>query len=208
MLIWRYVAPEALTCRVQRVLPPPRQEATSSGDPHSERPRDPRPIDQIAYTVYQVDLLTAEGKLKEDAACAVAGAVTIRHRSNKDSADANQPGCKRERPQSSCDGWKRGCPTLASPRVDTSQARVRARLRRKERHQGPGRTWLPAMAAGVYARGEHSPRHHRREQSTASWFPLRGHRTSGVPLPVKRAPLPGCARPSPLGHRRPRAAGQ
>eukprot|EP00964_Phaeocystis_antarctica_P085649 scaffold54137_cov67-Phaeocystis_antarctica.AAC.3 len=23
MLIWRYVAPEALTCRVQRVLPPP-----------------------------------------------------------------------------------------------------------------------------------------------------------------------------------------
>eukprot|EP00964_Phaeocystis_antarctica_P112149 scaffold76357_cov71-Phaeocystis_antarctica.AAC.1 len=64
------------------------------------------------------------------------------------------------------------------------------------------------MAAGVYARGEHSLRHHRREHSTASWFPLRGHRTSGGPLPVKCALLPGCARPSPRGRRRPRAAGQ
>eukprot|EP00964_Phaeocystis_antarctica_P039721 scaffold22718_cov64-Phaeocystis_antarctica.AAC.1 len=64
------------------------------------------------------------------------------------------------------------------------------------------------MAAGVYARGEHSPRHHRREHSSASWFPLRGHRTSEGALPVKCAPLPGCARPSRRGRRRPRAAGQ
>eukprot|EP00964_Phaeocystis_antarctica_P049974 scaffold28956_cov69-Phaeocystis_antarctica.AAC.5 len=60
-------------------------------------------MQQAAHAVYHSDLFAAEGKLKKDAACAVAGAVAIRHRSNKHTANTDQPSCEHERSQNDCD---------------------------------------------------------------------------------------------------------
>eukprot|EP00964_Phaeocystis_antarctica_P058470 scaffold34686_cov63-Phaeocystis_antarctica.AAC.2 len=57
-------------------------EKAASGDPNPERSRDPRPLNETAQFIYQIDLLATEGKLEEDATHAVTGAVTIRHQSD------------------------------------------------------------------------------------------------------------------------------
>eukprot|EP00964_Phaeocystis_antarctica_P092712 scaffold59674_cov63-Phaeocystis_antarctica.AAC.3 len=80
-----------------------RHEAASS-DPHPKRSHKPRSIGQAAHEVYRLDLLTAEGKLEEDATHSVAGAVAISYQWNKNTAKADQPSCEHQRLQSSCYG--------------------------------------------------------------------------------------------------------
>ena len=70
----------------------------------TERAAPRAAVEQAANELDLVDLLAAEGKLKENAAHTVAGAVAIRYRSNKHAANEDQPGREHERPYTEYDG--------------------------------------------------------------------------------------------------------